>query len=179
MRAVLAIAIFVLVPALAAGEDIYRSTDDQGNPLFTDEPPSSRAEPVELKPLTTVRPDETPTAIAGPEPESERASADDAAGYQGIEVTYPPADEAVRHNGGMVPFRIALKPEGKSLEEGHRVVILLDGEVRGSGANTQISVSPVHRGSHTVSARVVDSSGSPVVASSPIDFHLLRASALN
>ncbi len=178
MRAVTATAILLLVPALAAGGEIYRSTDEQGNTLFTDEPPSDDASPVTLDPLTTVPANEAPPQFRDPnEPEADESQ--QVAGYAEIEVSYPPADQAVRHNGGMVPFRVGLQPEGKSLEQGHRIEILLDGDVRGSGASQQISVSPVDRGTHTVVARVVDASGKPLVASSPIDFHLLRASLGN
>lgn len=178
MRAVSAIAILFLVPALAAAEEIYRSTDDQGNPLFTDEPPSEDASPVPLDPLTTVPADEAPPQFQSSDA-SESEESEQVAGYGGIQVSYPPADQAVRHNGGMVPFRVALQPDGKSLAQGHRIEIMIDGEVRGSGASEQISVSPVDRGTHTVVARVVDDSGTPLVASSPIDFHLLRASLGN
>ncbi|MEX0607363.1 MAG: DUF4124 domain-containing protein [Halofilum sp. (in: g-proteobacteria)] len=178
MRAGYAITILLLFPALTAGEEIYRSTDDQGNPLFTDQAPSDSADPVTLEPLTTVAPDEAPPQFQAPA-EEESDESEQVGGYSGIEVAYPPAGQAVRHNGGMVPFRVALQPDGKSLDQGHRIEILLDGDVRGAGANEQISVSPVDRGTHTVVARVVDASGTPLVASSPIDFHLLRASLGN
>lgn len=178
MRTVATLAALLLLPVLAAAEQIYRSTDEQGNPVFTDEPSSEEAEPVPLEPLTTVPPGEAPPELDEPEQGSAQNDAQDGS-YQDIEITYPPAGQAVRHNGGMVPFRVALKPEGKELAEGHRVEIMLDGEVRGSGANTQVSVSPVNRGSHTVVARIVDGTGSPVIASSPVDFHLLRASVGN
>ena len=176
MRAVLATAALVLVPALAPGGEIYRSTDDQGNPLFTDEPPAQGGKPVELEPLTTVPADDPPSGFARPGDSQAKAAP---AAYDGLEVVYPPAGQAVRHNGGMVPFRVALQPKGKALAQGHRVEIVLDGEVRGSGPNTQVSVSPIERGSHTARARIVNASGTPVVASTPIDFHLLRASVGN
>lgn len=178
MRTVAILAALLLLPMLAAAEQIYRSTDEQGNPVFTDEPPSDEAEPVPLEPLTTVPAGEAPPELDEPEQGSAQNSTQDGS-YQDIEITYPPAGQAVRHNGGMVPFRVTLKPEGKKLAEGHRVEIMLDGEVRGSGANTQVSVSPVSRGSHTVVARIIDGTGSPVIASPPVDFHLLRASVGN
>jgi hypothetical protein len=180
MRALLLL--LVLLPALAGAEEIYRTTDDQGNPLFTDDPPSDDAEPVKLDPITTVpaaEPDQAPdpassggaqetTDQAGPEPE-----------YEGIVVEYPPADQAVRHNGGLVPVRVALRPEGARLAEGHQVEVLLDGEVRGRGASLQVSVSAVARGPHTVRARVIDAQGRPVVSSAPVDFMLLRVALGN
>lgn len=175
MRTV-AILFALLLPMLAAAEQIYRSTDEQGNPVFTDEPPTEEADPIRLDPLTTVPAGETPDEVDQPSADNGQSKSQPAT-YGGIEVTYPPSGQAVRHNGGMVPFRVELK--GRELAEGHRVEILLNGEVRGSGSSTQVSVSPVNRGSHTVVARVVDAQGSPVIASPPIDFHLLRASVGN
>jgi hypothetical protein len=174
MRTV-AILFALLLPMLAAAEQIYRSTDEQGNPVFTDEP-TEGAEPVPLDPLTTVPAGEAPEELDESAPDNGQSESQPET-YQGIEITYPPSGQAVRHNGGMVPFRVELK--GRKLAEGHRVEILLDGEVRGSGSSTQVSVSPVNRGSHTVVARIVDAQGSPLIASSPVDFHLLRASVGN
>lgn len=178
MRTVATLAALLLLPVLVAAEQIYRSTDEQGNPVFTDEPPSDDADPVPLDPLTTVPAGETPPELEESESEETTSKAQDRS-YRDLEITYPPGGQAVRHNGGMVPFRVAIKPEGKKLAEGHRVEIMVDGEVRGSGANTQVSVSPVDRGSHTVIARIVDGTGSPLIASPPVDFHLLRASVGN
>lgn len=168
----------LLLPMLAAAEQIYRSTDEQGNPVFTDEPPTEEAEPIRLDPLTTVPAGEAPAELDQPSSDNDQSDSQPAK-YEGIEITYPPSGQAVRHNGGMVPFRIALKPKGKELAEGHRVEVLLDGEVRGSGSSTQISVSPVNRGSHTVSARILDAEGTPLIASPQVEFHLLRASVGN
>ena len=183
MRASIVSLLVLLAPALAGAGEIYRSTDEQGNPLFTDEPPGDEAEPVELDPITTVpgtdtaeggEADEAPDAGAAQEGTGAGAPA-----YRSVRVSYPPADQAVRHNGGLVPFRVALEPEDAALAEGHRVEIVLDGEVRGSGASLQVSVSPVNRGPHTVRARVVDAAGTPLVTSEPVDFFLLRAALGN
>ncbi|MDZ7748288.1 MAG: DUF4124 domain-containing protein [Halofilum sp. (in: g-proteobacteria)] len=177
------ILLLLLLPATAAAEKIYRSTDDEGNPLFTDDPPSDDAEPVKLDPLATVPATETdPDPAARQQQDGQPDSAarpDDAPPYGGIAVTYPPADQAVRHNGGIVPFRVALAPAEAALRPGHEVQILLDGEVRGSGSKLQVSVSPVDRGPHTVRARVVDASGRAIVTSEPVDFVLLRAALGN
>ena len=182
MRTLIRILVLALLPLAAGAEEIYRSTDEDGNPLFTDEPPSDDAEPVELDPLTTVPgPD---TGNGGIEEAQGGEGADGSAGQQGpvyraLTVTYPPADQAVRHNGGLVPVRVALEPEGTGLREGHQVEVMLDGEVRGRGASLQVTLSAVSRGPHTVRARVVDASGRPVISSPPVDFMLLRAALGN
>jgi len=177
MRAL--ILLLVLVPPLVLGDAIYRSTDENGNPVFTNTPPSDDAKPMKLDPLTTVPPADTSTENAASDTGQAADNEPQAPPYAGVEVVYPPADQAVRHNGGLVPFRVKLAPDGRALATKDRVEIILDGKVRGSGHSLQVSVSPVNRGPHTVRARVVDSKGNTVVESAPVKFFLLRASVGN
>lgn len=169
----------LLLPLVAAaaedGKKIYRTVDEDGNVTYTDQPPSDDAEPVELDPITTV-----PAPETGTRSERNRDRDDDAAsshpGYDGLEIVYPTADEAIRHNGGQVPFRLRLRPEDVELGESHRVEILLDGSVQGSGRSLTITVGPVDRGPHEVSARVVDAGGNVLAQSPAVNFFLLRHS---
>lgn len=172
MRTLIPLLVALLLPAVAAaGDTIYRTTDEDGNVVYTNEPPSDDAEAVELDPLTTVPPGEEIPDEANSDDDSEGTSPR----YQGLEVTYPPQDQTVRHNGGLVPFRIEIQPEGAELAEGHKVEIVLDGEVRGSARSRQISVSAVNRGPHSAEARIVDSTGAVITQSQPTEFYLLRA----
>jgi hypothetical protein len=166
----------VLATVAAAGDEIYRTTDDDGNVVYTNEPPHEDAEPVDLEPLTTVPPgEEIPDAGRDDAGQDERSAEQGSAPrYRSLDVVYPPRDQTVRHNGGLVPFRVKIMPEGTELAEGHKVQIVLDGEVRGSGRSQQISVSAVSRGSHEVVARIVDSNGAAITNSGPSEFYLLR-----
>lgn len=168
--------VLLLLPltAVAAedGKKIYRSVDEDGNVTYSDRPPSDDAEPVELDPLTTV-----PAAATDRRRDEDGEDEEPAhPGYQGLEIVYPTADEAIRHNGGQVPFRLELRPEGVELDEQHRVEILLDGSVRGSDNALTITVGPVDRGPHEVSARVVDAGGNVLAQSQSVNFFLLRHS---
>ncbi|MDZ7788227.1 MAG: DUF4124 domain-containing protein [Halofilum sp. (in: g-proteobacteria)] len=171
--------LMILLPAaLAAGpvaaSEIYRTTDADGNVVFTDEPPSENAEPVELDPLTTVKPVEgepdgaSSAGTSGEEPDTPSN------GISGIAIAYPENEKGIRHNGGNVPFRVALEPEGATLPRGHQVEIILDGEPRGRAASTQVTVSPVERGPHTVRARIIDNAGQTRYESESVKFYLLR-----
>ena len=171
--------VFAMFLGLApvAADPIYRTTDEEGNVVFTDDPPSEEAEPVELDPLTTVpsggsnavADDNSADAPAGDvEPPADR--------LVGVRLLYPPSGgQAIRHNGGNLPFRVELQPPGTKLPEGYRVEFLLDGEVRAVSTTTEAMVSPVDRGPHTARVRVVDDEGRPRVESDPAQFHLLRA----
>ncbi|WP_083331026.1 DUF4124 domain-containing protein [Halofilum ochraceum] len=166
----------VLPAALAAGpvvaSEIYRTTDEDGNVVFTDDPPDEDAEPVELDPLTTVEPVEGDPdgAVNSSSGEPDTPSN----GISGIAIAYPENEKGIRHNGGNVPFEVALEPEGATLPRGHQVEIILDGEVRGRAASARVTVSPVNRGPHTVRARIIDSSGQTRYESDSVKFYLLR-----
>ena len=170
----------VLPAALAAGpvvaSEIYRTTDEDGNVVFTDDPPTDDAEPVELDPLTTVEPvqGDPDGTVNGSSSAAEEKPDTPSNGISGIAIASPENEKGIRHNGGNVPFRVALQPEGATLPRGHQVEIILDGEVRGRAASTQVTVSPVSRGPHTVRARIIDSSGQTRYESDSVKFYLLR-----
>lgn len=170
----------ILLPAaLAAGplaaSEIYRTTDEDGNVVFTDDPPSEDAEPVELKPLTTVEPVEGDPDGGGTVDTPEEEEPDTPAnGISGVAIAYPGDEKGIRHNGGNVPFEVELQPEGAALPRGHQIEIILDGEVRARAASTRVTVSLVERGPHTVRARVLDTTGAPRYESEPVKFYLLR-----
>jgi len=168
--------LLLLTPLMAAaadeGETIYRSVDEDGNVIYTDKPPTDDAEPVELDPVTTVpayRNDETE-----PEPGDEVAQA--APSYAGVSITYPTPDQAIRHNGGRVPFEVEVLPEGVQLAQEHRVEILVDGAVKGSGRPPTVTAGIINRGPHNAFARVVDAGGNTLAESPTVNFFLLRAS---
>jgi len=183
MRKILLLPITVAtlaVSALAAESDkIYKTTDEDGNTVFTNEKPSEDAEPVDLEPLNTVPPEQITDPEASPRDQNQAGGQqrqDQATPrYRGVAIKYPPPGQTVRHNGGVVPFQVETQPAGKPLAEGHRIQVVLDGEVRDSGRKRQISVSAVNRGPHTAEARIVDQDGAAITSSEPVEFTLLRA----
>lgn len=174
MRALLLMPMLMLAVTPAFADEIYRTTDEDGNVLFTDEPPSDDAEPVDLEPLTTV-PAQEPPAAAGEAGPGEPPGAGADTVYEGVRIAYPPADQAVRHERGRVPVRVDLLPEGAGLAEGHTVVVVLDGREHGAGHATEVTLGPLERGPHRARARVLDRNGSVVAESPTIRFVLLRA----
>ncbi|MFW5969028.1 MAG: DUF4124 domain-containing protein [Halofilum sp. (in: g-proteobacteria)] len=176
--------LLILLPAalaagpVVAGSDIYRTTDEDGNVVFTDEPPSDDAEPLDLKPLTTADPvegegepeelDDADSGASDDEPDTPSN------GLQGISIAYPENEKGIRHNGGNVPFEVALEPEDAALPRGHQIEIIVDGEVRERAASTKITVSTLDRGPHTVRARVIDNAGKTRYESDSVKFYLLR-----
>lgn len=171
MSRLLLIALLFLPLPIAAAE-VYRTVDEDGNVVYTDKPPTDDAEPVELDPVTTIPAYRRDEADAEPDDEVARA----APSYGGLSITYPTPDQAIRHNGGQVPFEVEVLPEGVQLAEEHRIEILVDGSVKGSGRPPTVTAGIIDRGPHDAFARVVDAGGNTLAESPTVNFFLLRAS---
>jgi hypothetical protein len=168
----LCLLLLACLPAAAQSDRIYRSIDAHGQTVFSDQPPSDDAEPIEMAPLMTF---ESPT-LPGPAPHRERP-AEQAAAYDSLAVVSPRDDEAVRSNVGDVSIRTRITP---GLRAGHQLRLLLDDRVVESTADSGgiFNLTNVHRGTHVVRAQVVDDNGAAVIESEPVTFHMLQISVL-
>lgn len=159
----------VWVSGLSAA--VYKSVDAQGNVVYTDEP-SGDAKPLKLPPLSTIPAPSYKSSTQSPAELEQSAVVD----YQQISIVSPTQDATLRDNTGAIPVNVVLEPELNSAA-GHRFTYYLDGQAQGKPTESaQISLENVHRGSRTVAAAVVDSSGQELIRSSPVQFHLHRQS---
>jgi hypothetical protein len=159
----------VWVSGLSAA--VYKSVDAQGNVVYTDEP-SGDAKPLKLPPLSTIPAPSYKSSTQSPAELEQSAVVD----YQQISIVSPTQDATLRDNTGAIPVNVVLEPELNSAA-GHRFRYYLDGQAQGKPTESaQISLENVHRGSRTVAAAVVDSSGQELIRSSPVQFHLHRQS---
>ena len=147
---------------------IYKIVDEEGNVHYSDQP-APGAKKVDLPPPSVY----TPPKLTSPA-RSEAGQEEPRAAYDSLRILSPKNDEAVRSNNGDLSVSLAVKPRLKR-RQGHRLVLLLDGkpvEVKG----TTHQFKNLDRGTHTLSARVEDRSGSSLIESDPVTFHLLRTS---
>ncbi len=156
---------------------VYKTTDAQGNVVFTDIPPKNQdgetQTPVELAPSNTYAPvvsnSQTTTS---PNIEEEESAAFQ---YENISITSPENDAAIRENAGNVTVYTRVQP---GLQEGHQVQILLNGQpwpIRSRGA---VAMTNVNRGTHSITAQIVDADEQVLMSSKPVTFHLQRVSIL-
>lgn len=176
-----AVVLLMLVALPLAAGKIYRSEDEEGRPVFSDQPPADDAEAEPLPDINIVpgtdasSPSRTSDSSSRTEPDRTEA----ADGYAGAAIAFPPADEATRRVTGRVPVRIALEPAGTELAEGHRVRVYVDGTVEGEAASTEVTVGPLNPGPHSVRASVLDADGRVLVETGEIRFHLIRQTVNN
>lgn len=179
MKAMLSTGLLASLLALTAQAQIYSWTDDSGNRVFSDKPHPG-AESLQLGPTNTI---EAPQAAADTtrQQEQQQNSASASMQYQRLSITSPGNDEAVRSNEGELTLRVALDPP---LSNNHLLKAELDGQLSAHGvpgngqAEVSITLSAIDRGTHQLSAVVVDARGEEVQRSSPIQVHLQRTSLL-
>ncbi len=158
---------------------IYKTTDKDGNIIFTDIPPKDQSGEIEVSEHSSYAPPPTPTTAppAQADAEEDEEAEEEVTVYTALQITSPADDEPVRENAGNVTIVVKAEPMVDA-GQGHRIEVLIDGQVAGSGAATSISLSNVDRGTHVVTAQVVDADGNILIAAEPITFHMLRYSAL-
>lgn len=166
-------ALTLMLFLLAAQTDaapIYKTKDERGNVVYTDDPQGRPAELVDLPDLTIVPAQPLPT----PRPETTPVTEEEAP--LTIELLTPGPEETLRSNPGNVEVvaRVSRAPD-----EGDRFEVLLDGVVRGRNAGGTFALTGIDRGPHQVRVRLVDPDGSVVAQSPEHTFNLLRRSALH
>jgi hypothetical protein len=150
---------------------VYKSVDSQGNVVYTDEP-SADAQPVKLPPLSTVPAPRYQPSDQSPAEAEQSAQAD----YQQVSIVSPTQDETLRDNTGAVPVNVVTQPDLDSAS-GHRFRYYLDGQAQGKPTESgRIIFDNLDRGSHTVEAAIVDSTGQELIRSSSVRFFLHRQS---
>jgi len=163
--ALFSLLLLLSVPALA---QIYKYTDDNGNTVFTNQPPEGvAADEVELPPANTVniRTPEPPPPLASDQ-QGERQQP-----YQTLAIGGIPDDEALRANNGTFVVTAQLDPR---LQPGHRIRFLLDGIPQAPASTaTALQLNNVDRGTHVLTVEVLDSSGQ-VIQSAEQQFTVQR-----
>jgi hypothetical protein len=91
--------------------------------------------------------------------------------YRDLDLWRPYADETFRNTGNVVPVRLRLEPE---LRPGHSIWIYLDGR-RVDGlpeTGDSFELTEIWRGTHTLTAMVVDGDGKQIIRSQTVTFHM-------
>lgn len=167
----------LLALAFAVHAAVYKTTDAEGNVVYTDVPPKAGQgepqQPLELPAGNVYAP--TVSTPPPPPPGEEEEPEETSTHYDTLSITAPAQDTAVRENAGNVTVYTRVEP---ALREGHEVRMLLDGvpwPVRSKGA---IAMTNIDRGTHSLTAQVVDANDQVLISSDPVTFHMLRISVI-
>jgi len=173
-RILLFSALIVAVGVGSAQTRVYKSTDEEGVVEFSDRA-SQGAEAVKVQPAQSV---DVPTPKLPPSSRQSPKSAAPSAPYTAFAISSPQDDEALVEHSGRVTVGVTIDPPLR-LGSGHRLQFRMDGSPIGplSAATTMI-LENVDRGTHVLTADVVDSSGRVIASTQPSTFHLQRTSVI-
>lgn len=170
MRTALLLMGLLAVPAWAS-QPVWKWVDGDGVTHYSDRPVPG-ATRVEIyvgnsdsrpAPLPSIRPNApTPPVDTGPS-------------YRSFAIGKPVNDQNFVNTGGQVAVNVRLDP---ALQPGHQLILFLDGrQVEGlpRGA-TQFDLKEVPRGTHTVSAQIVDGRGTRLQETAAVTFHVRQQS---
>ena len=170
VRDYLTVCLFVVAVTSVSGTaiaGIYKYLDENGNIAYTDKPVQG-AEKLKIK----LR----PTPEADPAQRTAEALESDDDGkevtrYESLELLTPNNDKVVSDRSGSV--QVILLPTPR-LSIAHEMVITVDGKDISRGQHANLNLSQVARGTHTVSARILDAHGYTMISSPTNTFHVQR-----
>lgn len=169
MRAKLAATLLILAVTPAVAQ-IYKSTDADGNVVYTDAPPPNTAsEQVELQHTNTAPP---PPAMPRAEPAPDTAPA--APEAPRATITAPAPETTIPMGGGNFSVSAHVEPR---LERGQALRLTIDGEPEGEPQPSGFwDLSNVFRGAHDLVVEVVDADGKVLSSSEPVRVYVMRPS---
>lgn len=165
MRLVISILLLSFM-GFALADTVYKTVDEDGNIIFTDKP-SENSEEIKLKELQTIKNPNPAKYAPGSKPHEDKGPV-----YQTFLITSPSNGSALRSNSGNVTISVTLEPP---LRAGHLIIVTIDGQEVSNGPASSISLQNQERGTHNISAKVVDGHGKEMISASS-SFSLLRAS---
>ncbi|MFH0024253.1 DUF4124 domain-containing protein [Pseudomonas fluorescens] len=165
-----AICLVLCLLALPASAEVFTYIDAQGNRVYTDQP---RGNAKRVPIASSNRMSTTPT-IAAPISKTRNATPQPPFHYDMLRVLVPEPDATIRSSAGELIVSITSEP---GLQEGHRYRLLLDGQPTGEpGLSPVFPLSNIDRGSHNLSAEILDADGRTVERTANQPFHMLRIS---
>ena len=178
MHRYLACLLLCTCPALGTA-DVYKWIDAQGRTVYSDHPPDTRAQRLNLAaplpaPQASAKPDQPATAAAPAPAKEEPRTAE----YKAVQIAFPQNDATVRDNAGDVAVQITTTPALDS-DVGDRIVVFLDGVRRAMATSPVVTLQDVDRGTHTLQVTVEDNRGQTLATSPSTVFHLQRTSVLH
>ncbi len=157
----------LLLPWAAQGQTIYKTTDAQGNTVFTDKPPAEGVanEEIRLKRLNTA---------PAPELQPTRPAENDsqAVAKPTVAIVAPEDQTVIPMGGGDFDVQASVTPP---LGPGERLQLRFDGAARGEPqAGTSWSLRNVLRGGHDLSIERLDEEGKVVAESEAVHVQVMR-----
>lgn len=165
MRLLSLFAVFVLATLVVpqpAWAEIYKTVDENGNVIYTDQKPAPNAKPIDLPELNVAEPHRALPKPPDPiDVETGRP--------EGFQIVSPQPEENVWGTGGSVNVEMSLDGE---LKPGMTVTVFLDGQAHDAGHALSITLEEVERGEHRLKAELRGRGGRVLARSQEVLFHM-------
>ncbi len=162
--ATVVVLLLVCVTALAQHK-IYKSVDENGNVIYSDQPPTPDAKPLELPEgniIKTVPAQPNPIEHAAPSPQAPQ-----------IGVLSPADEETFWGTGNDLPVLLEVQPE---LRPGMQINLYIDGEQIATVGTLKTTLQQIDRGTHTFRAELVSADGELLASSESRTFFMKQFS---
>ncbi len=167
---------FFLVFFAQSNAAVYQSTDSEGGQIFSDQS-SNGAEVFVIPHTNSINIDlgDKQKSIPSPLLSKDKLRDDFFEVYREFQLISPTQNETIRNNAGLLTIKLTFTPK---LKKYHVIKILLDDQLLAkSWTQKEFIISNIHRGTHSISARLVDmQSGNTLNSTSSSIFHFKQFS---
>jgi hypothetical protein len=157
---------------LLLNAQIYQTIDDDGNVVFTDKPPKGQeTKEVKLAPTnTTPAPN---SATTRPSSKKDKSSGEPTK-YE-IRISSPSNETHIPPGQRDVAVSLSLSP---GLHKDHQLQLYINGSPSGAAfSGTAGTLKEVYRGTHAITAAVLDKKGKTISTSEPVTIYVQRTIA--
>ncbi len=179
MKRILPVLLLLFSASLSAAETTgYRIVHPDGTVEFTDDA-SRGGEEIKLLDVQTIsepkQVGEGESKGEGNRKREEKSQKKERvfSGYHNLSVVLPQQEQTIWSTDAGISVSVSINPP---LQPGHTVVVTLDGSEKVRGSSTSLTIAEVYRGTHSVSASVIDQQGNNLISSSPVTFYLRQKS---
>lgn len=154
---------------------VYKTVDENGNVVYTDQPPSEGSKPIKLRPISVIEAPVYQTA----EPAGAGASAEEESKekplrvlrkhYEGFAIVSPAQEESIWYANQVVPVAWSTPIP---LEEGMTVTVTVDGNSQPPTSEPVVAFTNLERGEHAASAVLRDAKNRVVATAETVTFFI-------
>lgn len=174
----------VLSLALAGplSAQVYKTVDEDGNVVYTDQAPKDGSAPIDLKPLSII---ETPEYVRPAKVAPKSELAEDGRemslsylrqNYADFAIIAPQAEETIFQPGNVISVAWSTRYQ---LQAGMQVTVYVDGVAQTTSTQQVIALAALERGEHTVTAELTDQQNRRIASAAPVTFFVRRPGLLN
>lgn len=170
--------LMLLLLCLPAAAEVYRLVDKDGSITYTDQPQAdAQVSPIVLPHLNkmkaTVPTEEPQSDVSETIQGAEKTEVEPTfAGYSRAVILAPNNNEVIPNQQRNIIIQLSVEPQ---LQTGHRIQFWIDGKAQGAPVSaTSYQMNDLERGSHNLSAQIVNDQGRVLISAGSVEVHIQR-----